>query len=207
VATLAALEIEGVQRRLAATHDHTVDPHAPRRLDAPAVDVRDAEHLLLEPRPLDGLPHRLGARRGRDTDERQLALAREQLPLRGGRQRRADLLEARPQRRDERKQAHLDRVAAHGDEHGSLARGEVHRRQDVAAVQRIPSAPAALRRHRERRASQRVEVAVDRADGDTEARRQSVGGYAGATGAEVLGEREEPLGALHGARHITDMTA
>ena len=111
-----------------------------------AVHVGDAQRLLLEPGAFDRRAHRLLARERRHAVKRQLAQTREQLALRRRRERRAHLVEAdssvsvngsrrmsmakRPERHEERR----------------LARGEVHRGQAVAPLQRVAAPRARARR-------------------------------------------------------------
>jgi hypothetical protein len=67
----------------------------------------------------------------------------------------------------------------------------------VRAVERVATAAPALGAERQVGVAQRVEVAVDRAHRHAEAFREDLGRDAGASAAQVLGEREESLCASH----------
>src|SRR5688572_21892248 len=69
MAAFAGRELEGVYARLVAVHQHALDAHVAFALDEIAIDVRDAQRLLLEPGALDRGAHGLLARERRDAVE------------------------------------------------------------------------------------------------------------------------------------------
>ena len=139
-----------------------------------------------------------GARRqGGDGREGELLGVGEGLALLAGGERAPHLGERALERVDERHEARLGREASEHDQHRGFARREVHRRQRVRAVERVPASGAALGLHGERRVAQGVEVPVDGAHRHAEALGELLGGDARPPPAEVLGEREEAGLAAH----------
>ena len=113
------------------------------------------------------------------------------------RKRRANLVERGAERVHERQDPHLDEEAPGRDEHGRLARGEIHRRQAIGTIERVASAATALGVKREVGVTKRVEVAVDGPHRHAEALGELLGRHAGAPRPKMFGEREESSRPLH----------
>jgi len=128
----------------------------------------------------------------RHADELQFLHVPNELALLRRRKRGAHFVERPFECLRERHEPKLRRPSSHRAEERRLARGEIHGRERITFVERVSAAGPAIGVERKRRIAKRIEVAINRANGDAESVRQKLRGDACAASAQILGDCEEP---------------